>query len=114
MTLASWQQVEAEAKRIGALRLQDLAARASVSDFVWSAPHLEADVAKQPIDADALAAMQKVAKERGLPQKIRALFTVSPANSGLTWRPPFTAEIWKTFSRPLKDNARAREITWPP
>jgi glucose-6-phosphate isomerase len=81
MTLASWKQVEAEATRIGAIRLQDLAARASAAAFVWTAPHLEADVAKQPIDVAAMSAMQAVATERGLPARIKALFAGEIVNA---------------------------------
>src|SRR6185312_13750289 len=46
MTLASWSQVEAEARRIAGTDLRTIAARANIEDFVWRAPHLEADVAK--------------------------------------------------------------------
>ena len=81
MTLASWKQVEAEAKRIAGMRLQDLAARENVAEFVWAAPHLEADVAKQPIDAGAMSAMEAVADERGLTGKIKSLFAGEIVNA---------------------------------
>jgi glucose-6-phosphate isomerase len=81
MTLASWKRVEAEAERIGAHRLQEIAARGNAGEFVWSAPHLEADVGKQPIDAGAMAAMQAVADERGLAGKIRSLYAGEIVNA---------------------------------
>ena len=40
--------------------------------------------------------------------------TVRPANSGLTWRPPLIAAMWKALPRPLKLRQRASEMTWPP
>ena len=40
--------------------------------------------------------------------------TVQPANSGATWRPPLIAVMWKALASPLKDSARASEITCPP
>ena len=49
MTLASWNQVEAEAERMVGKDLRAVAARANAGEFVWKAPHLEADVGKQPI-----------------------------------------------------------------
>ena len=61
MPLASWTQVEAEARRIGAADLKALAARGDAGAFVWAAPHLEADVGKQPIDGGAMTAMQALA-----------------------------------------------------
>ncbi|MEP7210384.1 MAG: glucose-6-phosphate isomerase, partial [Alphaproteobacteria bacterium] len=74
MTLASWSQVETEAKRIAGTDLRTIAARANVEDFVWRAPHLEADVAKQPIDAGAMAALTAFAEERKLSDHIATLF----------------------------------------
>ena len=54
MTLASWKQVETEASRIAKAELRTLANRADIAPFIWAAPHLEVDVAKQPIDAAAI------------------------------------------------------------
>jgi glucose-6-phosphate isomerase len=74
MTLASWSRVEAEAKRIAGTDLRTIAARPKIEDFVWSAPHLEADVAKQPIDAGAMSALMVFADERKLTDHIAKLF----------------------------------------
>lgn len=74
MPLESWKQVQAEAERIRARKLQSVAARSDAGSFVWTAPHVEADVGKQPIDAAVMKAMQAVAVERGLPTKITDLF----------------------------------------
>src|SRR5690606_33099239 len=74
MTLASWKTVEAELARLSAQPLKITARRASLDNFIWKAPHLEADVAKQFIDEGVMSAMQAVAAERNLPGKIRALF----------------------------------------
>jgi len=81
MTLASWLKVEAEAARIRATELRALAARSDMAPFVWSAPHLEVDVAKQPIDAGAMAALQAFAAERGLESKIKSLFAAGIVNA---------------------------------
>jgi glucose-6-phosphate isomerase len=81
MTLASWARIEAEADRIGAKDLQMLAARTDMAPFVWAAPRVEADVAKQPIDAAAMEAMQAFAIERGLSDRIRALFAGEIVNT---------------------------------
>jgi glucose-6-phosphate isomerase len=81
MTLASWKQVEAEAARIAGTELRTLANRTDMAPFVWTAPHLEVDVAKQPIDAPALAAMLAVAAERGLETRIRDLFAAGVVNA---------------------------------
>lgn len=81
MTLASWKQVETEASRIAGTELRTLANRADIAPFIWAAPHLEVDVAKQPIDAAAMAAMQAVAAERGLPAKIADLFAARIVNA---------------------------------
>lgn len=81
MTLASWKQVEAEASRIAGTELRTLANRVDISPFIWAAPHLEVDVAKQPIDAAAIAAMQIVAAERGLENKIADLFAARIVNA---------------------------------
>lgn len=81
MTLASWKRVEAEAKRLGERTLQVAADRASMDPFVWKAPHLEADVGKQFIDAGAMEAMQAVAAERNLKDRIRALFAAEIVNA---------------------------------
>src|SRR6185295_17048634 len=56
MTLASWKKVEAEFERIHARKLQDTAKRANLEAFIWTAPHLEADVAKQLIDEGVMSA----------------------------------------------------------
>ena len=80
MTLASWPKVEAEATRIRATELRTLANRADIAPFIWTAPHLEADVAKQPIDAGAMSAMQALAAERGLEAKIKSLFAAEIVN----------------------------------
>lgn len=74
MTLASWRLVEAEAKRIADSDLRSVAARAPVEDFIWRAPHIEADVAKQPIDAAAVSALMAFADERKLAERIATLF----------------------------------------
>ncbi len=81
MTLSSWKKAEAEQKRLAGVSLRETAKRADVEAFVWTAPHLEADVAKQPIDEAAMAAMQAVAQERGLKDKIRALFAGEIVNA---------------------------------
>jgi len=81
MTLASWGQVKTEAARIASTELRAIANRADMAPFIWSAPHLEVDVAKQPIDAAAMAAMQAVATERGLEGKIKALFAADIVNA---------------------------------
>jgi len=81
MTLASWTQVKAEAARISASELRGVAARADIAPFIWSAPHLEVDVAKQPIDAPVMAAMRAVAAERRLEAKIKALFAADIVNA---------------------------------
>jgi glucose-6-phosphate isomerase len=81
MTLASWARVEAEADRIGAKDLQAVAARADIAPFIWSAPQVEVDVAKQPLDAAAMEAMQAFAAERGLADRIRALFAGEIVNA---------------------------------
>lgn len=81
MTLASWKQVATEAARIAAGDLKTLANRADMAPFIWSAPHLEADVAKQPIDHAVMSAMQAVAAERGLEAKIKALFAGEIVNA---------------------------------
>lgn len=81
MTLASWTRVETEASRISSGDLKSLANRTDMTPFIWSAPHLEADVAKQPIDAAVIDAMQAVAAERGLEAKIKALFAGEIVNA---------------------------------
>ena len=81
MTLASWPKVETEATRVRATELRTLAARTDMAPFVWAAPHLEVDVAKQPIDAAVMAAMQAVATERGLEAKIKSLFAAEIVNA---------------------------------
>ncbi|MEQ1784736.1 MAG: glucose-6-phosphate isomerase [Hyphomonadaceae bacterium] len=52
-----------------------------MAPFVWSAPHLEVDVAKQPIDVAALCAMSALAAERGLESKIKSLFAAEIVNA---------------------------------
>ncbi len=81
MMVSSWNRIETEAKRISAARLQDVAARASVNDFVWSAPHVEVDVAKHPLDAVSMEAMQALAAERDLPGAIAKLFAADIVNA---------------------------------
>lgn len=81
MTLASWKSVEAELARLSARPLKSTAARASIDNFIWKAPHLEADVAKQFIDESVMSAMQAVAAERNLSDKIRALFAGDIVNT---------------------------------
>lgn len=81
MTLASWAKVEAEATRVSKADPKSIAARADVDAFVWKAPHLEADVAKQPIDAGSMASMQALAAERGLGAKIKSLFAGEIVNA---------------------------------
>jgi len=81
MTPSSWTEIASQAARIGGQSLQQTADRADVSAFVWTAPHLSADVAKQPIDAGAMGAMEALASERGLSEKIAALFACEIVNS---------------------------------
>ena len=80
MTLESWPKVEAEAKRIGRASLKSLAAAAG-EEAVWRAPYLAADVGKQPLDADVMAAMSAFAKERDLTGNIARLFAGEHVNS---------------------------------
>ena len=40
--------------------------------------------------------------------------TVSPAKQGATCRPPLIAAMWNALARPLKESARASEMTCPP
>jgi glucose-6-phosphate isomerase len=81
MTLASWKSVEAEHARLAARPLRLTAQRANLDQFIWQAPHLEADVAKQFIDEGAMAAMQTVAAERNLSVRIKALFAGEIVNA---------------------------------
>lgn len=81
MTLSSWKKAEAEQKRLREQDLRTTAARANLDAFIWKAPHLEADVAKQPIDDAAMAAMQAVAAQRGLAAKIKSLFAGEIVNA---------------------------------
>lgn len=81
MTLSSWKRVEAEYQRLAGRGLHLTADRKNLDAFIWKAPHLEADVAKQFIDEGAMAAMQAVADERGLKEKIRALFAGEIVNA---------------------------------
>src|SRR5262245_34243035 len=81
MTLASWKKVESEAKRLSEKGLKATAARSSADAFVWKAPHLKADVGKQPIDEGAMSALQALAEERGLKAKIADLFAGRIVNS---------------------------------
>ena len=90
MTLSSWKKVEAEAERLRGKDLQTVANRNDLDAFIWAAPHLEADVGKQFIDESALAALQGLAQERGLEDKIRSLFAgeivnVSEHRPALHW-----------------------------
>jgi glucose-6-phosphate isomerase len=90
MTLSSWKTVQAEYARLTGTPLQATAKRANLDAFIWAAPHLEADVGKQLIDEAALAALQALAAERGLKDKIRALFAgeivnVSEHRPALHW-----------------------------
>lgn len=81
MTLASWKRVEGEYARLGGTTLRHTAARANLEAFIWKAPHLEADVAKQIIDEGVMDAMQAVATERNLSGKIRSLFAGEVVNA---------------------------------
>ncbi len=81
MTLASWLRIEAEAARIGARDLRETTARPDIEQFVWRAPRVEADVAKQPLDEAVMAAMQALALERNLADRIRALFAGEVVNA---------------------------------
>ncbi|HVY87769.1 MAG TPA: glucose-6-phosphate isomerase [Hyphomonadaceae bacterium] len=81
MTLASWTGVATEAARISAVDLKTLAQRTDLDSFIWKAPHIEVDVAKQPIDAGAMKALQVLAAERGLEAKIKALFAGEIVNA---------------------------------
>src|SRR5690606_26706210 len=74
MPLASWKQVLVQAGRIGAKDLRSVAERPDAGVFVWKAPHIEADIGKQPVDAEVMTVMQAVADERGLKAKIADLF----------------------------------------
>ncbi len=75
MPLASWKQVQAEAERIAAEDLRSVAARTNPEAFVWTAPHVEADACKQPVDDGVMHAMRALAEERGLKAKIDDLFS---------------------------------------
>ncbi len=81
MTLSSWKRVEAEYQRLAGRSLLLTADRKNLDAFIWKAPHLEADVAKQFIDEGVMSAMQAVADERGLKEKIRALFAGEIVNA---------------------------------
>jgi glucose-6-phosphate isomerase len=81
MTLASWKSVEAELARLSAQPLKTAAARSNLDAFIWKAPHLESDVAKQFIDEGVMSAMQAVAAERNLSDKIRTLFAGGIVNA---------------------------------
>lgn len=81
MTLSSWKHVEAEYRRLAGRDLRTTADRTSPEAFVWTAPRLEADVGKQRIDEGAMAAMSAFARERGLSDKIRALFAGEIVNA---------------------------------
>lgn len=90
MTLSSWKKVEAEYARLAGQRLQTIASRNHLDAFIWPAPHLEADVGKQLIDEAALTALQALAAERGLKDKIGSLFAgeivnVSENRPALHW-----------------------------
>ena len=63
----------------------------------------------QPQRADVVAAGNSA-----LPSTSDQANTVVPANSGDTCRPPLIAAMWKALASPLKESARASEITWPP
>ncbi len=80
MTLKSWPEVEAQAKRIGAASLKGLAAAAG-DDALWRAPYLAADTGKQPLDVDVMAAMSAFADERDLSGNIARLFAGAHVNS---------------------------------
>jgi glucose-6-phosphate isomerase len=80
MNLVSWAGIAAEAARISRLDLRAVAARSDVAPFIWAAPHLEADVVKQPIDGAVMTAMEALAVERGLADRIRALFAAEIVN----------------------------------
>ena len=81
MTLSSWKSVEAELARLSARPLKATAQRANLDAFIWKAPHLEADVAKQFIDEGVMAAMQAVAAERNLADTIKSLFAGEVVNA---------------------------------
>lgn len=81
MTPFSWTEIATQAARIGGLKLQQIADRADVSAFVWQAPHLSADVAKQPVDAAVMTALEALAVERNLSGRIAALFAGDIVNS---------------------------------
>jgi glucose-6-phosphate isomerase len=75
MSLTSLARIEHEAARMKAADHKLLVAGRADGDLVWKAPHLEVDVAKQPIDAAALEAMAALAEERGLNARIAKLFS---------------------------------------
>jgi glucose-6-phosphate isomerase len=79
--LSSWKRVEKEADRINGLDVRDIAARADVEAFIWAAPRLEADTAKQPIDAGVMDAMQALSAERDLAGHIKKLFAGDIVNA---------------------------------
>ena len=81
MTLAGWGAVEAQAARIRALPPGWPARRADLTNFIWRAPHLEADVSRQPIDAEAMGALLELANERGLASRFKALFSAEIVNA---------------------------------
>ncbi len=81
MMPSSWTVIASEAARIGGVKLQDIADRLQLQDFVWAAPRLSVDVAKQPIDAEVMSAMAALADERGLAGKIASLFACEIVNA---------------------------------
>ena len=50
----------------------DAAARSGA--FVWTAPHVEADLSRQALDGDDVSALMAKAKAQGLPEAIKTLF----------------------------------------
>jgi glucose-6-phosphate isomerase len=81
MTLSSWPPVLGEAQRVASLDLKTLADRVDIEPFIWRAPRLSVDVAKQPVDAAAMQALQRLAGERNLSDRIRALFAGETVNA---------------------------------
>ena len=64
----------------------------------------------QPQRSDVVAAGQR----RCIDDCMLQAKQVSLAKSGATCRPLLIAAIWKALAKPLKLNARANEMTWPP
>jgi len=76
-----WRQVEAEAIRLSRQDLRSLARQEDRRHLVWRAPHVEADLLKQPLDAAAMAALGAFADARALKDAIGRLFSGEIVNA---------------------------------